>query len=258
MYRSLFVWVWFCLAMGSAWADDRGIIERAQAAYLAGDYATAFETLSHLPSLLGVVPLLDRPQQSRRSEIFFDLGRIHMASGDTARARLALVEVLHLDPETNKGIMDIPPDQALVDTRALFLDMRRKTVRQTLKGTTFWGAAGRSLLLPGWGQLYRGHKKRGYGFMGASAVLAAAWLVTDISYRSAYNTYRGTRLNDLQLGQPIAGTDSDTFTRNFERVESRAGRANLFLGLLAAVWLSSVLDHLVIGPAQVSLSVSIN
>lgn len=258
MYRSLLVWVLFCLAMGSAGANDQEIIEKAQAAYRAGDYASAFETLSHLPSLLGVVPLFDRPQQSRRAEIFFDLGRIHMASGDTTRARLALVEAFHLYPEVNKGIMDIPSDQALADTQTLLLNMRRKTVRQTLKGTTFWGAASRSLLLPGWGQLYRGHKKRGYVFMGTSAVLAAAWFVTDISYRSAYNTYRGTRLSDLQLGQPIAGTDSDAFTRNFERVESRAGRANLVLGLLAAVWLSSVLDHLVIGPAQVSLSVPIN
>ena len=93
--------------------------------------------------------------------------------------------------------------------------------------------------------------------MGASAALAAIWFVTDMSYRSAYNTYRGTRLSDLRLDQRIAGTDSDVFTQNFERVKSRAGRANLALGLLAAVWLSSVLDHLVIGPAQVSLSVPI-
>ncbi len=258
MYRSLFVWVLFWLTMCSAWADDRESIEKAQADYRAGDYAGAFETLSHLPRLLGVVPLLDRSQQSWRAEIFFDLGRIHMASGDTVRARLALVEAFHLDPEVNKGIMDIGPDQALADTRALLSDMRRITLRQTLGKTTFWGATGRSLLLPGWGQLYRGNKKRGYGFMGVSAVLAAAWLVSDISYRSAYNTYRGTRLNDLQLGQPIAGTDSDAFTQNFERAKSRAGRANLVLGLLAAVWLSNVLDHLVVGPAQVTLSVPIN
>ena len=92
--------------------------------------------------------------------------------------------------------------------------------------------------------------------MGTSAVLAAAWLVTDISYRSAYHTYRGTRLGDLRLDRRDAGSD-DVFTQNFERVESRAGRANLVLGLLAAVWLSSVLDHLVIGPAQVSLVVPI-
>lgn len=243
--------------MGSAWANDQKIVEKAQVAYRTGDYDSAFETLSHLPGLLGVVPLFDRPQQSRRATIFFDLGRIHMASGDTSRARLALVEAFHLDPEAKKGIMDIGPDRALAGTRALLLGLRHKTMRQTLEKTTFWGGAGRSLLLPGWGQLYRGHKKRGYGFMGASAVLAAAWLVTDISYRSAYNTYRGTRLNDLQLGQPIAGTDSDVFTQNFERVKSRAGRANLVLGLLAAVWLSSVLDHLVIGPAQVSLTVPI-
>ena len=256
MYRSLFVWILFSLMMGSAWADDREMIEKAQTAYRAGDYASAFETLSHLPNLLGVVPLFDRPQQSQRAEIFFDLGRMHMASGDTARARLALVEAFYLHPEVNRGIMDILPDQALADTRALLLGMRLKMRQQTLEKTTFWGATSRSLILPGWGQVYRGHKKRGYGFMGASAVLAATWLVTDISYRNAYHTYRGTRLGDLRLDRRDAGSD-DVFTQNFERVESRAGRANLVLGLLAAVWLSSVLDHLVIGPAQVSLVVPI-
>ena len=103
MYRSLFAWILFSLMMGSAWADDREMIEKAQTAYRAGDYASAFEALSHLPNLLGVVPLFDRPQQSQRAEIFFDLGRMHMASGDTARARLALVEAFYLHPEVNRG-----------------------------------------------------------------------------------------------------------------------------------------------------------
>ena len=66
--------------------------------------------------------------------------------------------------------------------------------------------------------------------MGASAVLAAAWLVTDISYRSAYHTYRGTRLGDLRLDRRDAGSD-DVFTQNFERVESRAGAGQSRAGL---------------------------
>ena len=90
MYRSLFVWMLFCLTLGSAWADDREIIEKAQTAYRAGDYAGAFETLSHLPSLLGVVPLLDRPQQSRRAEIFLIWGAF------TWLLAIRLVRVWHL------------------------------------------------------------------------------------------------------------------------------------------------------------------
>ena len=231
------------------------VVEKARVAYRTGDYDSAYRTLSHFPGLLGVVPLLDRPKQRGRAEIFFSLGRIHMASGDTARARLALVEAFRIYPQANRGIVNLDEDRALADTRAMIAGMRRKARQQALGKTTFWGAAGRSLLLPGWGQMYRGHKKRGYGFMGTSAALAAVWFVTDRSYRSAYETYRNTRLNDLSLDQRGADAGTDAFTQNFERAQSRAKRANLALGLLAVVWMSGVLDHLIIGPAQVSFSV---
>ncbi len=247
------VWAW---AQASETPQD--VAENAQGAYRAGDYARAFQILSHLPGLLGVVPLFDQPEQRDRAEIFFSLGRIHMACGDTARARLALVEAFRLDPQANRGIMNLDSDSVLIETRALLLGMRRNARRQTLGKTTFWGAAGRSLLLPGWGQVYRGHKRRGYGFMGTSAVLAAVWFVTDRSYRSAYNAYRSTRLDDLRLDLRAAHAGSaDAFTENFERAQSRAKRANLALFLLTGVWLSSVLDHVIIGPARVSFSLPI-
>ena len=167
------------------------------------------------------------------------------------------MEAFHLYPEADKGIVNLDEDRALATTRALIAGMRRRVRQQALHRTTSWGAAGRSLLLPGWGQLYRGHKKRGYGFMGASAALAAVWFAADRSYHSAYKTYRKTRRNDLNLAQRGADAGTDAFTQNFERAQSRANRANLALGLLAAVWVSGVLDHLVIGPAQVSLVVRI-
>ena len=53
--------------------------------------------------------------------------------------------------------------------------------------------------------------------MGTSAALAAVWFVTDRSYRSAYETYRNTRLNDLSLDQRGADAGTDAFTQNFER-----------------------------------------
>ena len=246
----------FAPAAALAQASDARL-KSVEMAYRTGDYAGAYQTLSQLPGLLGVVPVLDRPTQRDRAQIFFSLGRIHMALGDTARARLSLVEAFHLYPEADKGIVNLDEDRALAATRALIAGMRRRVRQQALHRTTSWGAAGRSLLLPGWGQLYRGHKKRGYGFMGASAALAAVWFAADRSYRSAYKTYRKTRRNDLNLAQRGADAGTDAFTQNFERAQSRSNRANLALGLLAAVWVSGVLDHLVIGPAQVSLVVRI-
>lgn len=232
-------------------------LKSVETAYRTGDYDSASQTLSHLPGLLGVVPVLDRPKQRERAAIFFSLGRVHMATGDTARARLSLVEAFRLYPQIDRGIAKLDGDRALADTQALIAGMRRSVRQQALEKTTFWGAAGRSLLLPGWGQLYRGHKKRGYGFMGTSAALAAVWFIADRSYRSAYNTYRHTRIDDLNLARRGPDAGPDAFTQNFERAQSRAKRANLALGLLAAVWVSGVLDHLVIGPARVSFVVEI-
>ncbi len=253
------VCVW--LLIGSAWADEDvpgEIIEKAQAAYTNGEFMHAFESLSHVPGLLGIIPKLDRPEAGKRAGIFFDLGRIQIASGDTMGARLALVEAFNLDPSVSKGMMTIDRDRAFIETRALLVGMRRLHRNQTLQKTTFWGAAGRSLLFPGWGQIYRGRKKRGYGFMGTAAALTAVWFVTDRSYRSAYDKYQNTRLDDLMLDQRTADVGaSDQFSENFKRAESRASRANLALGVLAVVWLSGILDHLVVGPAHVSFSVPI-
>ena len=233
-------------------------LKSVETAYRTGDYDSAHRALSLMPGLLGVVPVLDRPKQRDRAAIFFSMGRIHLATGDTARAWLALVEAFRLYPQIDRGIAQLDEDHALAATRAMIAHMRRNVRQRALGKTTFWGAAGRSLLLPGWGQFYRGHKKRGYGFLGTSAALAAVWFAADRSYRSAYKTYRNTRLNDLNLAQRGADAGKDAFTQNFERAQSRAKRANLALGLLALVWVSGVLDHLVIGPAQVSLVVKID
>ena len=259
MYRRLVLV--FCLMVGVIRAEDTiplKVVEEARVAYTAGDFDSALLALSHIPGLLGVVPMLDRPEQSKRAAIFFDLGRIQIASGDTAKARLALVEAFGLDPQASKGVMSLGSDRALLTTTAYLLSMRRTHKRHALQKTTFWGAAGRSLLFPGWGQMYRGRKKRGYGFMGASAVLATVWFVADRAYSNAYNEYRNTRLDDLRLDQRgDAPASTDQFTEKFVRAKSRADRANLTLGLLAAVWLSGVFDHLIVGPAQVSISIPI-
>ena len=179
MCRSLVVWCGLMCLLGSAFAQDpipREIVDDATTAYLQGDYDQAFRVLSHIPGLLGVVPMLDRPERSARAEVFFDLGRIQIAKGDSAKARLALVEAFGLDPAASNGVMDLAPDRALESTNQVLSALRKTHRRQTLQKTTFWGAAGRSLLFPGWGQIYRGRKKRGYTFMGVSAALAAVWL----------------------------------------------------------------------------------
>ena len=49
-------------------------LKSVEMAYRTGDYAGAYQTLSQLPGLLGVVPVLDRPTQRDRAQIFFRWG----------------------------------------------------------------------------------------------------------------------------------------------------------------------------------------
>ena len=229
-------------------------LEEVTSAYTAGDFALAFSELASVPGILAVAPIFDAPEPRERARIFFDLGRIRLAAGDTTRARIVLTQVFTLDPHARKGLLQLPSDAALDRTQAFLSRLRKQAYNQRLRLSSRWGGAFRSLVVPGWGQMYRGHKKKGYLIMGVTAGLAAAWAISDQSYRSAYRAYRNTRIEDLALGRRT-GADSDPlpFKTRYERAESRARRADIALAMLAAVWISSVFDNLVVGPAQLSI-----
>lgn len=259
MHRILMFLVVICLPTGLLAQEindnTRREIERA---YNANNYEQAAKLISEVPGLLGVIPLLDQPKSENRAQIFFDLARIRFAQNDTAQAHTILAYVFALDPNSDAGFMDVGSDSALEQTQERLAQMRQSQRESELASTTFWGAAGRSMVLPGWGHFYKGRKKRAYMFIGATAAAALYWFVADQNYKNAYNTYRSTQIGELNLNQRSGSpTDLNPFQTRFEKAESKAKSANVALGILAGIWLAGVFDHAVVGPAQLSVEVPI-
>lgn len=94
------------------------------------------------------------------------------------------------------------------------------------------GAALRSMILPGWGQLYKGQKRKGYSLVGAWGLTAGGTLVAHLLRASAENNYLDATTTDEAL------TLYDDFNR-WHQV-----RNNLFIAS-AGIWVYSYIDALV-------------
>ena len=104
-------------------------------------------------------------------------------------------------------------------------------------------AAWKSLLLPGWGQRFKGQKSKGTIFTVASATLAGATLASHFLRRSAERDY-------LAAGEQDVVDKYDTFNRY------HLLRKNLALGL-GLVWGAAVLDALIFKPHTQAVAVGL-
>jgi len=251
--------VCFSLPPASAQEIPPSLLDSAATAYRRGAYLQAAEALGRTPGLLAIVPLLDQGSARMRARVFLDVGRCHMAAGDTAMASLVLRHVFALDTAASDGILSLSQDRALKEARAYLAHLRRLKRQVEIAATSPWKAAARSGLLPGWGQVYRGHTRKGKVLMGTAAILTVVWAVADRSYRGAVASYRSTTLSDLNLLER-AGTPGDPrpFDSRFRRAASRARVANAIVGALASVWAFGVLDNLFFGPGKMGFEISLD
>ena len=112
-----------------------------------------------------------------------------------------------------------PPDPGVVPRYVLVPDRR-------VEGTL------RSMVLPGWGQLYKGERTKGFVLLGAWGFMVAGSVTAHVLRRQARNTY-------LDAGTPEEALDRyDTFN------ERHKARNALLLGA-AGVWFISYVDALI-------------
>lgn len=121
--------------------------------------------------------------------------------------------------------------QALLEVR----EDERRALEARLSRTSRAGALLRSAVLPGWGQRYQGYRNRGYMMVGFTAASIAYAVVVDQSYRDARDAYDG------------AGVGAD-FDGLYADYSDKADRADLALGIVAAVWLLNIVDAASQGP----------
>ncbi len=95
------------------------------------------------------------------------------------------------------------------------------------------GAAFRSALLPGWGQVYSGRRWQGYAFLGTAAALATAGIANYAIGRSRESEYQKATVDVASKRE-----DANTAYRN----------ANLFFWFLGGVWAANVFDAYLSAP----------
>ena len=231
----------------------------AEAAYRDRSFDIALYHLSNLRGLLEIAPIFDEIRGDERERVLFDLARCRFALGDSVGARIVLGELFQNDPGQTKGKLDLPKDSALVTVLSEMKKLRRRHQQNKINATSPLKASIRSLVVPGWGQRYRGRKTRGNVISAAAGALAIGWVLADRSYKSAIDVYRKTSEADLNLpartGDP---DDPNPFEERFSRAESRASRARALGIAFASIWVYGITENFIVQPGRVTLAIPLD
>jgi tetratricopeptide (TPR) repeat protein len=250
----IFTVIALVLISGIVWAEDmppHEYIQLAESHYRQGDYQRAIHYLLAVPGVNRISPVITAMLRDDRAKLYYDLGCSYLASGDSLQADFAFQEAFSLNDRLSRGYFE----QSDPGTYWWAL-LRNQEAARRLKTKRLF-ATMRSLVLPGWGQFYRGHTKKGYAFLGATIVTSA---ITGLKYRS----FRNARSQYEQVDRrfftiPSYGNEDGTRYTEWELrhriVKNRAKNVNMMLGILGAIWLLNMSDSAVFGPAPMGLTV---
>ncbi|MBN1384599.1 MAG: hypothetical protein JW983_06965 [Elusimicrobia bacterium] len=115
-------------------------------------------------------------------------------------------------------------------------------VKVDFSAKTPTNSALRSLLLPGWGQVFNSQRTKGYIIAGAGVASIAAAVVCYTNAQSTYDEYEETELKSHPL---------------YEDYCDEINTANIFVGLSAAVWIYAVVDAYVVSKKSASSTVNL-
>lgn len=172
---------------------------------------------------------------------FYNLGKI-----DSARSHflslLSIDPAFELDPikvspkiisffdDLKKEIGSQPAEEAVGYTKYIFVEDLRP-------GATF-----RSIILPGWGQLYKHQKMRGYILSGAFVASLAATGVSLYFEKDTRNKY-------------LANTMPSTIEENYQTYNDWFKRRKLFTVTTICIWAVAILDALWAPYPQAGISI---
>ncbi len=113
-----------------------------------------------------------------------------------------------------------------------------------------WKAGIRSMILPGWGQVYGERRTKGGIFMVGTLALAGGLVWADEEYRNRTDDYRSARQTYLDA---TSIEELDALRARADRARGRADRAydrrRVFLYTAAGAYAASVLDAFLLFPA---------
>ena len=125
---------------------------------------------------------------------------------------------------------------------------KREDAIQQMRGRSGWPSIWRSLVLPGWGQVYRGDMTPARWFLGGAFLSGVYAYRANQEYRSARSDYNTSSHRALLLsltaspGLLVGYLDANQ-KRN--QLASRANHVNLAFGFFGAIYLTNVAEALV-------------
>jgi len=202
-------------------------------AYQALDYTRA-QSLAE-----AALAAYERPEDL--AQVHVVLGVIAFSQNDQVGATRQFTDALVLDPTVQLDALLVSPK-----TLDFFEDIRtglaqasrdetlqESTPRYVLVPDRRAEAALRSMVLPGWGQLYKGQRTKGRILVGLWGIAVAGTVTAHISRQQARDTY-------LAAGRDDVEERYDTFNQWHKR-------RNALVLSTAAVWAYSYLDALIAG-----------
>ncbi len=248
-----FVFVALIGAFSIAGAEDvPPYVREAEVRYKQGDYEGAIGYLLAVSGVAQLSPKLTSMNRDSRARLFYDLGCCYFAAGDSLHADWAFREAFALNNRLNGGYFE-NADAGMFWWALL----RNEEAARRLKTKRLF-AAMRSLSVPGWGQFYRGYKKKGYAFLGAAVATSGVLGLQYRNFRVARNRYNQTRI-DHHVNQRYPNDDGTRYTEweaRHREVKSSEKRVNVLLGVLSAIWILNLFDSAVFEPAPMSLTIA--
>lgn len=191
-----------------------------------------------------ILPIEDAMNPFIAADIHKTLAFCYIAMRKTNIARLEFRTALRLNNRLELGSDSVIAPKL----RRAFLTVRRDVLsvdRSTMRRNTLV----RSLFIPGWGQVYRGARIRGFSFMAAELMLLTGTAFSIRSFTGARDAYLSFGVEDAVVvyGQrnSIADVTAELDAR-FNRYEQKGRRTNLLIGLAASVWIANLADALIL------------
>lgn len=164
------------------------------------------------------------------------LGLIYFSQNRQAEARTQFENALSLSPDLELDSLMVSPKimEFFNQVKTDFTEARQNTdapsqVRYVLVSDPRPAAAMRSMVLPGWGQLYKGEQRKGIVLLSMWTVGIVGSVVTHIARNDARDDY-------------LAATNPAQIESRFDRFDTLHKLRNNLLLFSAGVWLFSYFD----------------
>lgn len=218
--------------------DPLGLLAAMRDAYERLDYETAERRARE------ALDMHEAYSADQLVEVHTTLGLIHYARNEPLEAREQFEAALSLDPALELDPLLVSPKtlEFFDGVRASFTAEggaeREPIIRYVRVQDPRPAATMRSVVLPGWGQLYKGERVKGWALVGLWSATAAGAVTAHLLRSQARSDY-------------LAATDPAVITERYDTFNAwHRTRTGFAIGA-AAVWAFAAVDALVVGgPSQ--------